>query len=56
VLNGSVSLTGNSGPIAVATNIIAGGLFCSGNAFDLEDEGSPSVVSGPVNCDFGGSD
>lgn len=53
VLNGSVHLTGNSGPIAVATNTIAGGLFCSGNAFDLDDEGSPSIVKGPVRCSFG---
>ena len=52
VLNGSVHLTGNSGPIAVATNTIAGGLFCSGNTFDLDDEGSPSVVKGPVRCSF----
>ena len=38
-INGGVHLTGNRGPIAVAANTIAGGLFCSNNAFDLDDEG-----------------
>jgi hypothetical protein len=52
-INGGVHLSGNRGPIAVATNTIAGGLFCSNNAFDLEDEGSPSVVTGKVTCKFG---
>jgi hypothetical protein len=52
-LNGGVHLSGNSGPIAVATNTIAGGLFCSKNSFDLEDEGSPNIITGAVSCKFG---
>jgi hypothetical protein len=51
-LNGGVHLSGNAGMIAVATNTIAGGLFCSNNAFDLEDEGSPSIITGKVSCKF----
>jgi hypothetical protein len=51
-INGSVHLSGNSGVMAVAANTIAGGLFCSNNAFDLEDEGNPSLVTGAVTCDF----
>jgi hypothetical protein len=51
-INGSVHLSGNSGPSAVASNTIAGGLFCSNNLFDLEDEGSPSIITGAVTCDF----
>jgi hypothetical protein len=51
-IHGAVHLTGNQGPIAVASNTIAGGLFCSNNAFDLEDEGSPSVVTGAITCEF----
>jgi len=52
-INGGVHLSGNRGPIAVATNRIAGALVCSGNAFDLENEGSPSLVTGAVRCNFG---
>ena len=52
VIHGAVHLTGNQGPIAVATNTISGGLFCSNNAFDLDDEGSPSVVTGAIRCEF----
>jgi hypothetical protein len=52
-INGGVHLSGNLGPIAVASNRIAGGLFCTNNAFDLEDEGSPSVVTGAIRCKFG---
>jgi hypothetical protein len=52
-INGGVHLSGNQGPIAVATNTIAGGLFCTNNAFDLDDEGSPSVVTGAIRCKFG---
>src|SRR5690242_3800977 len=37
-INGSVRLSENKGPIAVASNTIAGGLFCSENSFQLEDE------------------
>ena len=52
-IHGAVHLTGNQGPIAVAFNTIAGGLFCSNNAFHLDDEGHPSVVTGPIRCEFG---
>jgi hypothetical protein len=52
-INGGVHLSGNRGPIAVATNRIAGVLVCKGNAFDLEDEGSPNLVTGAVRCKFG---
>jgi hypothetical protein len=55
-LNGGVHLSGNSGRIAVAANTIAGGLFCSNNTFDLEDEGSPSIITGTVTCKFGEGD
>jgi hypothetical protein len=51
-INGGVHLTGNLGPIAVATNTIAGGLFCANNTFDLDDEGSPSIVTGAITCEF----
>jgi len=52
VIHGSVHLTGNQGPMAVASNVIAGGLFCKGNALNVEDEGSPSAVTGKVTCKF----
>ena len=52
-INGGVHLSGNRGPIAVAANTIAGGLFCSNNAFDLEDEGLPSMITGARRCKFG---
>jgi hypothetical protein len=52
VFNGAVHLTGNQGPIAVAGGRIAGGLFCTNNAFDLENEGNPTKVTGPVRCEF----
>jgi hypothetical protein len=52
-INGGVRLSGNHGPIAVASNTIAGGLVCSNNTFDLEDEGSPSIITGPTRCKFG---
>ena len=51
-IHGAVHLTGNQGPIAVAFNTIAGGLFCSNNAFHLDDEGHPSVVTGAITCEF----
>jgi hypothetical protein len=51
--NGAIRLTGNLGPIAIATNRIAGALFCSRNAFNPEDEGSPSIITGGTNCVFG---
>jgi hypothetical protein len=52
VINGSVHLSGNRGPIAVATNTIAGALRCRNNAFDLVDEGSPNIITGAVTCNF----
>ena len=52
VINGAVHLTGNQGMISVVSNTIAGGLFCSNNAFDLHDEGSPSVITGALRCEF----
>lgn len=52
-IHGAVRLTGNLGPIAVATNAIDGGLFCANNAAGpLDDEGSPSVVTGAITCAF----
>jgi hypothetical protein len=51
-IHGAVHLTGNHGHIAVASNTIAGGLFCTNNAFKLEDEGHPSVVTGAITCEF----
>ena len=52
-INGSVHLSGNAGPIAVASNSIAGGLFCSKNAFDLDNEGLSNVITGAIRCKFG---
>jgi hypothetical protein len=52
-INGAVHLTGNQGPIAVASNRIAGGLFCSNNAFDLDNEGLSNVITGAIRCEFG---
>ena len=51
-INGSVHLNENAGPIAVASNTIAGGLFCSENKFPLEDEGSPNIITGKTTCKF----
>jgi hypothetical protein len=51
-IHGAVHLTGNQGPIAVAGDTIAGGLFCSDNAFDLFDEGMSNVVTGAIRCEF----
>jgi len=52
VIKGGVFLTDNLGWIAVVGNTIAGGLFCSNNAFDLVDENSPSKVTGKTTCKF----
>ena len=52
-ISGGVHLTGNQGMITVSTNMIAGGLFCANNAFDLDDEGTPSVITGAIRCKFG---
>ena len=52
-INGGVHLSGNRGPIAIAANMIAGGLFCTNNAFDLEDEGFVSTITGAITCRFG---
>jgi hypothetical protein len=51
-LNGGVHLSGNAGMIAVASNTIAGGLFCSKNTFDVSDEDSPNIITGRVTCNF----
>ena len=60
VINGSVHLTGNQGPIAVASDMIAGGLFCSHNAFDLNAELDTGqtlpVVTGALRCKFLGDE
>ena len=52
VVSGAVHLSGNKGPIVVARNTIAGGLFCRNNASVLDDEGNPSVITGRVTCQF----
>jgi hypothetical protein len=51
-INGGVHLTGNQGMIVVANDAIDGGLFCSNNAFDLDDEGTPAVITGALRCEF----
>lgn len=51
-ISGAVHLTGNQGPIVVSSDTITGGLFCINNAFDLDDEGTPSVVTGAIRCVF----
>jgi hypothetical protein len=38
--------------IVVANDAIDGGLFCSNNAFDLDDEGTPAVITGALRCEF----
>ena len=52
-INGAVHLTGNQGRIVVSTDTIAGGLFCANNALDLDNEGTPPVVTGAIRCKFG---
>jgi hypothetical protein len=54
-IQGGVFLTGNAGFLAVSDNTIAGGLICSNNVHDLEDEGVPNKVTGKVTCEFGES-
>jgi hypothetical protein len=51
-INGSVHLSENRGPIAVASNTIVGGLFCSENTFDLKNEGRPNIITGKTTCKF----
>lgn len=51
-INGGLRLSGNRGPLAVATNTISGPLICNKNAFDLDDEGSPNMVTGAIRCKF----
>lgn len=55
-IHGAVHLAGNQGPIVVSSDVIAGGLFCNNNAFDLDDErmmgGTRPVVTGPIRCAF----
>jgi len=55
-IRGGVHVTGSQGMMAIAGNTISGGLFCSNNAFDPEDEGMENIVSGTVRCEFGESD
>lgn len=50
---GAVHLTGNQGAIVVSSNTIAGVLSCKNNGSDLDDEGTPSVITGGTNCEFG---
>jgi hypothetical protein len=52
-ISGAVHLTGNKGVIVISADIIAGGLFCKNNAFNPDDEGNPSIITGAVHCDFG---
>jgi hypothetical protein len=52
-ISGGVHLTGNQGMITVSSDMISGGLFCVNNAFDLDDEGTPSVITGAIRCEFG---
>ena len=52
VIHGGVNLTDNQGLIVVSNDVIDGSLLCSNNAFDLDDEGTPSVITGVVSCDF----
>ena len=52
-ISGGVHLTGNQGMITVSSDTIAGGLFCVNNAFDLDDEGTPSMIIGAIRCKFG---
>lgn len=51
-MNGGVHLIGNRGPIAVASDAIAGPLFCRNNAGDLINEGLPNTITGAVTCTF----
>jgi len=51
-INGGVHLSGNAGRIAFASNSVSGGLFCSKNAFDLDDEGLPNTITGAKRCKF----
>jgi hypothetical protein len=52
-ISGAIHLSGNQGMIVVSNDTISGGLFCAGNTYDLDDEGTPSVISGPIRCTFG---
>ena len=51
-ITGGVHLTGNQGMIVVANDMINGGLFCSNNKFDLDNEGTPSIINGALHCEF----
>jgi len=52
VIEGGVHLANNAGPITVSADVINGGLFCKNNASDLDDEGTESVVTGAITCEF----
>jgi hypothetical protein len=52
-IHGDVHLTGNQGRIVVASDIIAGGLFCLHNSeFFLDNKSKPSEITGAVRCEF----
>jgi len=53
IIEGGVHLANNVGPITVSADVINGGLFCKNDAFDLDDEGTPSVIIGRITCEFG---
>lgn len=52
-ISGTVNLTGNTGAMVISADIIHGGLFCNNNTFNPDDEGTPSIITGGVHCDFG---
>jgi hypothetical protein len=52
VISGSVRLAGNQGMIVVSSDTISGALLCVNNVFDLDDEGTPSVITGAIRCEF----
>jgi hypothetical protein len=51
-VNGSVHLSGNRGPISIASDTIHGALLCKNNALDLMNEGLPNTITGAVTCNF----
>jgi len=52
-VSGAVHLTGNTGAMVISSDIIHGGLFCTNNRYNPEDEGTPSIITGATTCDFG---
>jgi len=51
-ISGAVHLMGNKGLIVISANIISGGLFCTNNASAPDDEGTPSIITGAIHCNF----